>query len=169
MITIEFIKQIITSSKFQELQKIGGCYKYHNEGSAFVHSLLVMQESFAFWGNNSPMNVIALLHDIGKIYTGRQKENGDWEYPNHCKVGAEHLLEFLPEELVDNEWFIKNANFYISNHIKPLFWNKYPDASCENKNLARLAICDLQGSYPCVEEKENQRKKIIFLQKFLEL
>lgn len=166
-ITLKYALEIIDSPIFQQLQKIGGGRQYHQEGSAFVHSLLVFNNSLEFW-QDSPMNIIALLHDIGKIYTGRQKENGDWEYPNHCKVGAEHLLEFLPEELVDNEWFIRNANFYISNHIKPLFWKEYPEHSIENENLARLAICDLRGSYPCVEEKENQRKKIILLQKFLE-
>jgi hypothetical protein len=95
------------------------------------------------------MNIIALLHDIGKIYTGHQKENGDWEYPNHAKIGASHLLEFLPKELRVNTWFCEEANYFIANHIKPLFWDQkgYPKKDVLTIDLAKLAICDLKGSF----------------------
>ena len=95
------------------------------------------------------MNIIALLHDIGKIYTGRQKENGDWEYPNHAVNGAAHILEFLPVELEGNTWFCNEAAYYISNHIKPLFWEQkgYPEKDGRTLNLAKLAICDLKSSF----------------------
>lgn len=146
--TLQFALEIIDSPAFQQLQKIGGGRQYHQEGSAFVHSLLVFNNSFEFW-QNSPMNIIALLHDIGKIYTGRQKENGDWEYPNHAASGAAHLLEFLPVELEDNTWFCNEAVYYISNHIKPLFWEQkgYPEKDGRTINLAKLAICDLKSSF----------------------
>lgn len=152
---------ILTNPEFQKLQYVGGGKQYHNEGSAFVHSLLVFYNSFEFW-NSDIMNTIALLHDIGKIYTGRPKSNGDWEYPNHAKIGAEQLTQFLPEEL-QHDWFIEPAKFYISNHIKPLFWKEYPTPTLDNKNLARLAICDLKGSYSA----ESQQDKLDFLYNFL--
>jgi hypothetical protein len=147
-ITLKYALEIIDSPAFQQLQKIGGGRQYHQEGSAFVHSLLVFNNSFEFW-QDSPMNIIALLHDIGKIYTGRQKENGDWEYLNHAKIGASHLLEFLPKELRVNTWFCEEANYFITNHIKPLFWDQkgYPKKDVLTIDLAKLAICDLKGSF----------------------
>lgn len=157
-ITLKYALEIIDSPEFQQLQQIGGGRQYHQEGSAFVHSLLVFNNSFEFW-QDSPMNIIALLHDIGKIYTGRQKENGDWEYPNHAKIGALHLLEFLPIELQNNTWFCKEANYYIANHIKPLFWDQkgYPEKDGRTINLAKLAICDLKGSFSELSQDDKIR------------
>lgn len=154
---------IILNPEFQKLQFIGGGQEYHQEGSAFVHSLLVFHNSYEFF--ETTMNYIALLHDIGKIYTGRQKPNGDWEYPNHAKVGAEHLEEFLPDAL-KHSWFIDPAKFYITNHIKPLFWETkgYPERTPENINLAKLAICDLKGSI----SRESQEDKIYKLYCFID-
>jgi hypothetical protein len=157
----EIAIKIITNPEFQKLQEIGGGQEYHQEGSAFVHSLLVFHNSFEFWGN-TPMNIIALLHDIGKIYTGRPKENGDWEYPYHAKVGADKLELFWPKEL-GKAWF-DNAQWFIGHHIKPLFWVDYPEFCIENVELAKLAICDLKGSY----SKKPQKDKIANLYKFIE-
>lgn len=163
MIKDKIAWDIILNPEFQKLQFIGGGQEYHQEGSAFVHSLLVFRNSYEFFGN--AMNYIALLHDIGKIYTGRQKSNGDWEYPNHARIGAEHLEEFLPDELKCSS-FIEPAKFYISNHIKPLFWEQkgYPERSIKNINLAKLAICDLKGSI----SRESQEDKIYKLYCFID-
>lgn len=154
-ITLQFTLDILNNPEFQKLQNIGGGLTYHREGNAFVHSLLVFQNSFEFW-QNDPMNIIALLHDIGKIYTGRPKDDGDWEYPNHAKVGAEHLLEFLPGELKDTTWFCEEISYYIANHIKPLFWEQkgYPEKDGRTINLAKLAICDLKGSFSKLPQTE---------------
>ena len=153
------VKSIITNPEFQKLQYIGGGKQYHQEGSAFVHSLLVFQNSFEFW-QDDVMNIVALLHDIGKIYTGRPKANGDWEYPNHAKIGAENLFRFLPEE-TDGYDFIQ---FCIANHIKPLFWKEYPPYTIRNISLAKLAICDLKGSISA----ESQDDKIQWLYNFIQ-
>lgn len=142
----KYIIEIINNPAFQRLKKIGGGKLYHNEGDAYIHSLLVYQESFQYW-QNSDMNLIALLHDIGKVYTGRGKENGDWEYPDHARVGAAHLEEFVPAELAADECFMEKARWYIANHVKPLFWKATPESNFRNLNLAKLALCDLAGSW----------------------
>lgn len=157
----EMAVQIITNPEFQKLQYIGGGKEYHNEGSAFVHSLLVFKNSFEIWSPGF-MNITALLHDIGKIYTGRPKENGDWEYPNHAKIGADNLYKFIPE-CYRGTAYEGNMNWFIANHIKPLFWTEYPEFCIENVELARLAICDLKGSYSA----KPQTDKISFLQSFI--
>ena len=102
------------------------------------------------------MNVIALLHDIGKIYTGKPKDDGDWEYPYHASCGALHLMEFLPDNLADCTEFQIRAKFYIENHIKPLFWDKkgFPEKTNQTINLAKLAICDLKGSFSKLPQTE---------------
>ena len=157
----EIAIKIITNPEFQKLQYIGGGKEYHNEGSAFVHSLLVFHNSFEFW-NNILMNLVALLHDAGKIYVGKPKENGDWEYPYHSVVGAEKLDLFWPKELGEIE--LQNAKWFVRNHIKPLFWVDYPEFCSENVELAKLAICDLKASY----SRNPQDEKISFLYKFID-
>lgn len=159
MINYSIVKDIICNPEFQKLQYVGGGQEYHQEGSAFVHSLLVFQNSFEFWNSpeTSNMNYIALLHDVGKIYTGREKANGDWEYPNHARIGSEALQQFLPDILLKPE-FILPAKWFIANHIKPLFWgyNGFPQKTENNIELAKLAICDLKGSF----SREPQDDKI---------
>lgn len=142
----KYVIEIINNPSFLRLKEIGGGKVYHNEGDAYIHSLLVYQESLHYW-QDSDMNLISLLHDIGKVYTGKMKENGDWEYPDHARVGAARLEEFVPAELAADECFMEKARWYISNHVKPLFWQATPEANFRNLNLAKLALCDLAGSW----------------------
>ena len=111
--------------------------------------------------DNLMMQCVALLHDIGKILVGRQKDDGDWEYPDHSIVGAEMLEIFIDPTYIR----FKEMQWFIRNHIKPLFWrnkgltreqalktlSEHPSGEItENtfNNLIDLVICDLQGSIP---------------------
>lgn len=160
------VRDIIRNPEFQRLQYVKGGLEYHGEGCALTHSLLVFHNSFEFW--NTPetryMNYIALLHDCGKPDTGREKPNGDWEYPNHARIGAEVLEKFLPDILLKPE-FILPAKWFIANHIKPLFWgyNGFPQKTENNIELAKLAICDLKGSF----SREPQDEKIASLYEYI--
>ena len=143
------------------LKCIGGHVKYHREGNAYQHSILVWRAARKIFKGNKTMQIVALLHDIGKIETSVRNGKGDWSYPNHAKVGGEILDKFIPR---DHPHF-EEIRWYIQNHIKPLFWKSVDDAQkvakdmpegCTIQNLAKLALCDLQGSH-AVKEVDNSK------------
>lgn len=135
--------------EFLKLEKIGGCKKFHQEGNALTHTLMVMDACATIYGLDTELLILCMLHDIGKIYTAVEK-NGDWTYPNHAKSGSENLCKFISP---DNEDFQK-IQWYIANHIKPLFWKIKGISTtpivegCSLDKLRKLAICDLLGSHP---------------------
>ncbi len=153
--------EILYSKEFLKLQNIGGCRQYHQEGNALTHTFLVYLAAQKMFPSDLMMQCVALLHDIGKILTGRQKSDGNWEYPNHSIVGAEMLDAFVDPELI----YFKEMQWFIRNHIKPLFWRnkkltrdqalktltEHPSGEITAEtfnNLIDLVICDLQGSIP---------------------
>ena len=169
----KFMDSVVNSAEFQKLSKIGGHKVYHLEGDALKHSLMVVEEAKKMFPNDYKMWLVALLHDIGKIYTSVCNGPDDWSYPNHAKAGAEHLAEFIPENHPD----YKAIEWYIANHIKPLFWRGKKDKTlrreifllncpegCSIVKLAKLAICDIQGSRASVSQDE----LLAFLYKFVE-
>lgn len=153
--------EVLYNPEFLKLQQIGGCRQYHQEGNALTHSFLVYLAAQKIFPDDLMMQCVALLHDIGKIYTGRQKANGDWEYPNHSNVGAEMLEQFIDPEYIH----FKEMQWFIRNHIKPLFWRDkgftreqametltpHPSGVITKEvfaDLVMLVICDLKGSIP---------------------
>jgi len=161
-------KSILKSKKFNELKKIGGHKVYHLEGNAFKHSILVWKASKRLFRGDSFMQRVALLHDIGKICSSRRNGKDDWVYPNHSVMGGEILGKFIKET---NPRF-EEAKWYISNHIKPLFWKSILDAeklqesapaNCQVQKLALLALCDLCGSYSTKEASEKNKPLIDLL------
>lgn len=165
---------------FLELANVKGCKPYHLEGSALVHTWLVFQEMSKAKEpeDDELLLTIAFLHDIGKVYTGRPRKDDSesWEYPNHSNVGANVLPKFVKWEENDPRLLI--CQWFIRNHIKPLFWQKYKrkDISpipkvedseaqtrinkvCTIRNLARLALCDVKGSIS--SEPQNELKEYL--------
>ena len=152
-------KYQIAPQEFFRLEEIGGHKQYHLEGNALEHTLLVFYAACDMFPRNWQMQRVALLHDVGKIYTSIRKGEDDWEYPDHSTCGALRgiLCKFIPlndPHFIDYQWIIRN-------HIKPLFWQKNGvnadtnpweesklDKSLANlDNLRKLAICDLKGSH----------------------
>lgn len=151
------VEEILANPEFQRLGEIGGHKVYHLEGSALVHTMMVYDEAVKMWGEGHMMTRIALLHDIGKIYTSIRHGDGDWEYPDHAQCGSFRgiLCKFISEQ--DDEF--REVQWYIANHIKPLFWRgrvledewakvmrSAPSGRCTVENLVRLALCDVRGS-----------------------
>lgn len=143
---------IKSSDEFKKLALIGKHKIYHQEENALVHTYMVCKEASAMFGGDYEMQLVALLHDIGKIYTSVQHGPDDWTYPNHAKAGAEHLDLFIPH-IPEYE----RIKWYISNHIRPLYWRTKEDLKEEFKymncpegcsviKLAQLALCDIKGS-----------------------
>lgn len=155
----EFGKQ-----EFLKLSDVKGCKPYHREGNALTHTFLVFKEMHKICPDNKMMLLTALLHDIGKIETGRPKNGdyNDWEYPNHSGIGAMMLYKFIPREHPNYDVI----QWLIFNHIKPLFWRKkgtidiavLPPDGCEKQctleNLALLALCDIRGSISTEPQNE---------------
>ena len=146
------LAEIITCPEFQKLRNIGGHKEYHLEGNALKHTLLVLAEAMSMFPNEPLMWRVAALHDIGKIYTAIENGPDDWSYPDHALCGSFKgvLCKFISLEDEDFE----KIQWYIRNHIKPLFYAKSEFAELEKKcpegcsvrNLARLAVCDIKGS-----------------------
>ena len=163
------ILNVLQLPEFQKLREIGGHKVYHLEGDAYTHTMLVMLQAIKLFGIDSIMVLVAALHDIGKIYTSICHGPGDWSYPNHAKAGAENLDKFLP---VSHPEFFK-VQWYIANHIKPLFWigkdleevipSMNVPEGCSIVALAELAICDILGSL----STEPQVELLTFLQDFV--
>ena len=163
------ILNVLQLPEFQKLREIGGHKVYHLEGDAYTDTMLVMFQAIKLCGIDSPMVLVAELHDIGKIYSSVCNGPGDWKYPNHAKIGAENLDKFLP---TSHPEFFK-VQWYIANHIKPLFWRgknlgeaissiNVPEG-CSIVALAELAICDILGS----KSVEPQDELLNFLQDFV--
>jgi hypothetical protein len=163
------LSNVLQLPEFQKLREIGGHKVYHLEGDAYTHTMLVVLHAIELFGIESPMVLVALLHDVGKIYTSVCNGPGDWSYPNHARAGAENLDKFLP---TSHPEFFK-VQWYIANHIKPLFWrgkdlgeaisNMNVPEGCSIVALAELAICDVKGS----KSVEPQSELLNFLQDFV--
>jgi hypothetical protein len=163
------ITRVLQLPEFQKLREIGGHKVYHLEGDAYTHTMLVMLHAIESFGIESLMVLVALLHDVGKIYISVCNGPGDWSYPNHARAGAENLDKFLP---ISHPEFSK-VQWYIANHIKPLFWrgkdlgeaiaNMNVPEGCSIVALAELAICDVKGS----KSVEPQSELLNFLQDFV--
>lgn len=145
------MEEILNNAEFQKLKRIGGHKVYHLEGDAYTHTLMVIEEAKKMFPDDPLMWKVAALHDIGKIYTSIQNGPDDWCYPDHAACGAFKgiLCKFIP--LDDKDFEV--IQWYIRNHIKPLFWKGddwkrmgvIPKGCCI-RNLARLAVCDIRGS-----------------------
>ena len=158
-------RKILRSREFGKLKLIGGHKIYHLEGNVYRHSILVWRASKKIFRGDHLMQIVALLHDIGKIETSQRKGKGDWSYPGHSPAGAEILDRFVSKE--DPRFEV--IKWYVGNHIKPLFWNSKKDAQrmyvpkgCSIQNLAKLALCDLSGSY-AIPEVGKQEEKVKLL------
>lgn len=189
----KLIEEIRNSEEFKKLATIGGHEKFHQEGNALVHTNLVVAAAERRFGKGHFMTLVALLHDIGKIYTSvycgsetdpvKMAEDPKWKYPHHSDGGAEKLANFIPEDMPE----FKAIQWYIYHHIQPLYWKtatSLSDAILEQSFshltdeeyydlmdsglvslnwLVQLVICDLEGSYSV----EPQTELINFLQEFV--
>lgn len=170
--------QLLSSAQeeYSKLALIGGHSKFHLEGDALTHSLLVWEAAKDIFWNNRVMQKAALLHDIGKIYTSIEIAPGDWIYPDHSVAGS--LKGILAKFVALDDLYFGDFQWLIRNHIRPLFWREkgveteevwgaktHPEV-CTLDNLRKLAICDLMGSKPLDPEASDQLKDWLWKLKF---
>lgn len=161
----EIISLGINYVNLLQLSTIGGHKVYHLEGDALIHTCMVVYEMKKL--NPSPFMIkLAYLHDIGKIYTSIYQGDDGWIYPDHSTCGGLRgiLCKFISESDPD----FKKLQWYITNHIKPLFWKgkfnsfqeindgqlKYIPEGCSLEVLRDLALCDIRGSISAVDQNE---------------
>lgn len=148
----------INHLQLYQLSSIGKHKVYHQEGNAWIHTQMVAQEMSKLRPNDEFALKLAYLHDIGKIYTSIEHGKDDWEYPDHSTCGSFRgiLCKFISEDDPD----FKKLQWYIKNHIQPLFWEgnqpKLPKLmdGVSYELLRDLAICDIQGSISIVSQQD---------------
>ena len=166
----KLIQKLRGNPEFLKLKEVGGHAVYHLEGDALVHTLLVAKAAAERYGSGSFMELVAMLHDIGKIRHHQILPDGSFQYPHHADGGAEELKNFIPTDFEE----FRHIQWLILNHIKPLF---FPHTLSREEakvklsppheewfdELMGLVICDLKGSQPL----KPQTDKITFLERLL--
>ena len=151
--------------------------KYHPEGDAFVHTMMVIDEAAALRGcakRPVPFMLAALTHDLGKkISTGR-KENGDWHSIGHERTGKALIRKMLSrlgaqEATIDycvslcalhmrvHTCFYGNSGITATNRL-------FGECVCP-EDLALLCICDARGKG---RSKDGAEKEEQFIRQRLE-
>lgn len=94
----------------------------------------------------------ALIHDIGKLFTGKPKDDGsgDYCYYSHHNVGTYSLLQNLDKVAFWDKDRTLDLLFYVNYHMQPFFMtsekskNKWKNIFGEEKfnNLIMFNECD---------------------------
>lgn len=131
--------------------------KYHPEGDAFIHSMLVV-DAAAEWRAYAkrPLDFMlaALTHDLGKAVATGQKENGDWHSIGHEVKGVPLVRAMLKRIGAENDTIDYCANlcrlhmrmhtcFYGKAGVKAT--NRLFDECVCPEDLGLLCVCDSRG------------------------
>lgn len=142
--------------------------RYHPEGTAWKHTMMVLDEAAKVRLQSSDPEVLlwsALLHDIGKPATTVNRKGKITSY-DHDKVGETLCIEFLQYFNRDSE-FIEAVAALVRYHMHMLYLlQKLPYADekglrkrTKASELALLCRCDRLGRTGAdkeAEEKEYQ-------------
>ncbi|PKM73619.1 MAG: phosphohydrolase [Firmicutes bacterium HGW-Firmicutes-16] len=139
---------------------------HHPEGNVWNHTLLAVDEAAKLKHkskNQAAFMWAALLHDIGKATTTRERKGKITSY-DHDKVGEELSEKFLLV-FMDDEKFITEVSQLIRYHMQILFVvNNLPFADINGmkrnsdiNEVALLGLCDRLGrtGYNRNKEEEN--------------
>lgn len=131
--------------------------KYHPEGDAFVHTMMVVDEAAALRDRAQkplPFMLAALTHDLGKKISTEQKEDGDWHAIGHERTGMKLIRRMLSrlgaqEETI--EYCVNLCKLHMRVHT--CFFGKarvkatnrlFGECVCP-QDLALLCVCDSFG------------------------
>lgn len=149
---------------------------HHPEGNVWNHTMLVVDNAAdekRLSKNPRVLMWAALLHDLGKISTTKERKGRITAY-DHDKVGEKVARRFL-EACVQDEAFIKQVSLLVRWHMQVLFVLKnLPFSNLEQmvreadpSEIALLSLCDRLGRGNNTEENVQKEKKnmLIFLEK----
>ena len=156
--------------------------KYHPEGDAFVHTMLVVDEAARIKERaERPLNFMlaALTHDLGKkVATGR-KDDGEWHSIGHETKGLPLIRALLARIGAEKETIIYCENLCkLHMRVHTCFYGKagekatnrlYGACICPN-DLALLCICDARGTGKAKEASLPEEEFILSrLDRYLEM
>ncbi|MET0015820.1 HDIG domain-containing metalloprotein [Oscillibacter sp.] len=139
--------------------------RYHPEGSAWNHTLLVVDEAAGIKTKSADPRAFmwaALLHDIGKPST-TVRRNGKITSYDHDKAGALLTREFLGVFTADMD-FIERTAQLVRYHMQILFVGRnLPFADLEGmkrntdvREIALLGLCDRLGRQGADRQQEQE-------------
>lgn len=137
--------------------------KYHPEGTAWNHTMMVLDEAAKVRNQSSDPEVLlwsALLHDIGKPSTTVNRKGKITSY-DHDKAGETLCIEFL-QYFNRNSDFIEAVAALVRYHMHMLYvLQKLPYADMKGlrkrtkvTELALLCLCDRLGRTGADREAE---------------
>lgn len=168
-----FLSELAGSSAFHEyplnmlerLQSTPQSPRYHPEGSAWNHTLLVVDEAAGIKTKSAEPRAFmwaALLHDIGKPSTTVRRKSKITSY-DHDKAGALLTREFLGVFTADTD-FIERTARLVRYHMQILFVGRnLPFADLEGmkrntdvREIALLGLCDRLGRQGADRRQEQE-------------
>ncbi len=141
---------------------------HHPEGNVLNHTLLVVDEAAKRKADSRDPRAFmwaALLHDIGKPATTRQRKGRITAY-DHDKVGAELTREFLCA-VKEEQGFIDKVTYLVKYHMQILYvTNNLPfkDISgmkrhSDIREIALICLCDRLGREGADRQTEEEQVK----------
>lgn len=156
---------------FEEVAALAGVPqnpRYHPEGDAFAHTMLVLREAAAVRDQAGPAFMLAaLVHDLGKAVTTKQNARGDWQSIGHETAGVPLVRQFcarLGVSKTDALYAEEMCRLHMRVHTcyygkaRESRTNLLFDASHAPRDLALLAVCDARGTgKPRVQADEEEQ------------
>ena len=158
---------------FQELAALIGVRqnpKYHPEGDAYVHTMLVLRAAAEMReAAQKPLNLMlaALVHDLGKAATTTQDQNGNSHSCEHEIAGVPLLSAMLSRIGAGKDMLAYCENMcrlHMRTHI--CFYmnleegqtNLLFDESVCPHDLVLLAVCDARGKGRRTEKSDEEEQ-----------
>lgn len=149
----------------ERLQTTPQSPRYHPEGSAWNHTLLVVDEAAGIKTKSADPRAFmwaALLHDIGKPST-TVRRNGKITSYDHDKAGALLAREFLGVFTADTD-FIERTARLVRYHMQILFVGRnllFADVEgmkrdTDVREVALLGLCDRLGRQGADRQQEQE-------------
>ncbi|BBF41818.1 tRNA nucleotidyltransferase [Lachnospiraceae bacterium KM106-2] len=169
----EFIKKAAFMESYRRppftmifrLSSIEQSPKYHPEGDALIHTLLVVDEAAKLRDQSTdPVGFMwaALLHDIGKFTTTRMRKGRITSY-DHDREGGKLAAEFMSyfpvsQEMVDYVSGMVRFHMHILyiNQNLPFGQPKELVRQVPVKDVALLGFADRMGRLGADKEKETK-------------
>jgi tRNA nucleotidyltransferase (CCA-adding enzyme) len=151
--------------------------KYHPEGDAFVHTMMVVDEAAAVRDQAErpvAFMLAALTHDLGKKISTRLNEKGVWQAIGHERTGRALVRRMLKRLGADEEtihYCVDMCAMHMRVHT--CFYGKagikatnrlFRESVCP-QDLVLLSVCDSRGKGT---PRENALPEEIFVMQRLE-
>ena len=151
------------------LKRLSQPRKYHREGDAFKHTLMLLDHLPD--GASLRLKLAALFHDLGKFDTQEVDGKGKISFHGHAQKSVERVKEIswrfhLPAKLTEEiSWLVQNHMFPLSSDISRIKTTTLEKMFLGNEELGEdllaLSRADALSSLP--EEGQSNLKSVEFL------